>query len=327
MLDYQIKLLEAKIRGVPVTELFGVKKSLNAEQNVLLQGQIKMLKSGYPLDYLLGEIEILGLKLKLNRNVLIPRPETEEWLLEFKNLAKVSKNTVILNSFQNPQQSTTKLEKNKNSLLIDLGCGCGVIGLYLSRFYEQVICVDISSQALEIAKENIELNNINNIELFLSDGLSDSELKGKIEFFCENTLTQAENDFYRLPLDKGLSHSDWGYSFDKKSWTLVANLPYLPIQDKDKQNEHNVKYEPDLALYSGEDGLDLFKKVLCQLEDFETKPQQVVFELDPRNIQKAKNLLENLDYQTNIWSDSGGFERVLIGTLISKSSGEVYEPF
>jgi release factor glutamine methyltransferase len=264
MLDYQIKLLEVKIRGVSVSELFDSKEELSTEQKELLEKQIEMLKSGYPLDYLLGGIEILGLKLKLNENVLIPRPETEEWLLEL-GIGDESK---------------------KKNLLIDLGCGSGIIGLYLNKFFEQVFGVDISPKVLEIARENAKQNQVSNIEFFLSDGFSNDELIIKIEKYC---------------------------IMNKSDWILAANLPYLPNEDKERQMEYRVTHEPDLALYSGDDGLDLFRKILHQLEGFETKPQQVIFELDPRNIRTAKELLEKLDYKTNIWTDSGDFERVLIG--------------
>ena len=339
MLDYQFKLLEAKIRGVKITELFGAKKELNSDQKELLESQIEKLKSGYPLDYLLGEIQILGLKLKLNENVLIPRPETEEWLFEFSQDFELTKypcsnTTVILNSFQDPQQSRTNtmlakhhvktsfchpsrgefsgsIEVSKNhrhpelvsgsptieshspnktnqNLLIDLGCGCGIIGLYLAKFYNKVFSVDISPKALEVAKENAESNNVENIKFFLSDGLSNPEIKIGIEKF--------------------------------NNWTLTANLPYLPQKDKLDEDEHKVKYEPNLALYSGDDGLDLFRKVLNDLESFETMPNQVIFELDPRNINIAKGLLDKLKYKTNIWVDYGNFKRVLIGNFYESSS-------
>jgi release factor glutamine methyltransferase len=267
MIDYQIKLLEAKIKGVSVIELLGQKSELTNEQKELLDKQIEMLKSGYPLDYLLNEIEILGLKLKLNEAVLIPRPETEEWLTELQ----------IGDELKN------------NNLLLDLGCGSGIIGLYLSKFFTQVLAVDISSRALEVAKGNANINKIENIEFFLSDGLSNIVLKDRIQKYCEE---------------------------NKTNWVLVANLPYVPSLDKANEIENKTNYEPDLAIYSGYDGLDLFRQVTEQLKAYETKPQQVIFELDPRNIRLAKILLEGFDYKTNVWIDSGNFERVLIGNIM-----------
>jgi release factor glutamine methyltransferase len=300
VLDYQIKLLEARIRRISVTELFNVKTDLSPQQIELLEKQIEMLKSGYPLDYLLGEVEILGLRLRLNENVLIPRPETEEWLQEFTKNMEVNKNFNILNSILNLdldyflKNHSNKDSKEKsipsilkqNSLLVDLGCGSGIIGLYLSKFFDAVLATDISNKALKIAKVNAKINKKINIGFYQSNGFSNSLVTKRINNFC---------------------------NFKKTSWTLVANLPYLPNEDKDKQEQYKVKYEPDLALYSGNDGLDLFRKVLTELGEFKVKPQQVIFELDPRNIRSAKSLLENMNYETTIWTDSGDFERVLIG--------------
>jgi release factor glutamine methyltransferase len=300
VLDYQIKLLEAKIRGVSVTELFDSKVELGIEQKELLEEQTKMLKSGYPLDYLLGEIEILGLKLKLNEDVLIPRPETEEWLQEFTKNMKNSKNFNVLNSIFNQNlgcfledYSNKNIEEaiplilNQNNLLVDLGCGSGIIGLYLCKFFDAVLSTDISNKALKIAKVNAKINKKINIGFYQSNGLSNLLVTKRINNYCTSKKT---------------------------NWTLVANLPYLPNEDKSKQEQYKLIYEPDLALYSGDDGLNHFRQVLAELEAFEIKPQQVIFELDPRNIRVAKDLLKKLDYKTNFWTDSGGFERVLIGT-------------
>ena len=262
MLDYQIKLLEAKIRGVRVDQLFDTKEGLDTEKTKILNEQIQKLKSGYPLDYLLGEVEILDLKLIVNEEVLIPRPETEEWLFAFDKI----------------------INQTKQNLLVDLGCGSGIIGLYLSKFYNKAYCVDVSPKAIEVTKDNAVLNNIKNIEFYLSDGLSDKLLQKNIQKF--------------------------------KSWTLIANLPYLPQSDKTNSRVFKVEHEPDLALYSGQVGLDLFRKVLVELETFDIMPIEVIFELDPRNIRIAETLLKNLNYKVNIWEDSGGFKRVLIGILL-----------
>ncbi len=302
MLDYQIKLLEAKIRGVKVNELFVIKEGFNTEQKELLESHIAKLESGYPLDYLLGEIQILGLRLKLNENVLIPRPETEEWLLEFGKSklhpqlewgSPTTKNFNQSKKYRHPElvsgspttENGSPIKINQN-LLVDLGCGSGVIGLYLAQYYNQVYALDISPKALEIGKQNAGSNEIKNVKFFLSDGLSSLSFREAVEEFL--LASQA-------------------------NWTLVANLPYLPQKDKLDEDEHKVKHEPDLALYSGDDGLDLFRKVLMELESFNTKPTQVIFELDPRNISIAKGQLENVEYETLIWVDSGGHDRVLIG--------------
>ena len=82
-----------------------------------------------------------------------------------------------------------------------------------------------------------------------------------------------------------------------------------------KQNK--IENEPEIALYSGKDGLDLYTKVLFQIKRLENKPEIVVFELDPRNINTAKNMLKSIGYRTHIWQDKNRLERVLTGSILS----------
>jgi release factor glutamine methyltransferase len=102
-----------------------------------------------------------------------------------------------------------------------------------------------------------------------------------------------------------------------KNLILLANLPYLPDSDRPLKGLHNISYEPDLALFSGSDGLDLFRRLLLELSDLQFQPECLVFELDPRNIRLASELVfKQLRWATycdlQIWSDSNGLDRCLI---------------
>lgn len=179
-----------------------------------------------------------------------------------------------------------KITDGKKLKLIDIGTGSGAIGISLSFYFNEVFLVDISVKALKVAKANSKLNNTVNVSCLKSDLLNS---------FC----FQNNNKFQKKYIDLN-------------STILVANLPYLPNCDEPEINKTNVRYEPKLALYSGEDGLDLFKKLLKQLNDL---PVLSVFELDPRNIRCAKKLLSQLYTKTFIWNDSFGKERLLIGQI------------
>lgn len=165
--------------------------------------------------------------------------------------------------------------------LIDLGTGTGIIGLYLSNIYKKVYLLDIDQKTLEVTKQNIELNQKTNCQTLLIDGLENIEK----------------------------------FTMDSEKWDLIANLPYLPSEDINKAREYKVEHEPAIALYSGKDGLQLFNKVLEQIEKIEKKPQNVVFELDPRNIRQAQLNIDKLNYKTKIWLDQNGLKRVLVGVL------------
>jgi release factor glutamine methyltransferase len=274
MLDYQIKKLEAKVLGLSLEQVLIGVQILSLEQKKELASLVERLKDGYPLDYLLGSVQVLGLDLEINESVLIPRPETEEWLLELTN-GKGSK--------------LDFMKFGSSNLVLDLGTGSGLIGLYLSKYFKQVLAVDISSDALVVASNNAKNNQIENIEFFESDGLLNVHLRKTI-------LAQAVGN----------------------PWVLVANLPYVPESDLEFAKQYGVGFEPKIAIYSGSDGLELYKQILSQIKVFIIQPEKVFFELDPRNILEAQRLLVELGYSTSIWSDSGGFERLLMGKKVTK---------
>lgn len=193
---------------------------------------LTQLRTGYPLDYLLPYTEICGYRLEIREGVLIPRPETEE-------LIEIVRRT-----------------PEKPLLLVDLGCGSGLIGICLSQEFARVICTDVSSRALAITSRNLGRNNVTNVTLHRSDLLT--------------ALPQIASE-----------------------WWLVANLPYVPLADKTQAKTFKTTYEPDLAIYSGTDGLELFRRLVTQLKRLPHPPQRLFFELDPRNIRLAQDELNN----------------------------------
>ena len=165
---------------------------------------------------------------------------------------------------------------DKPPTLVDVGCGSGIIGISLSEAFEQVVMLDISPQALEITQENITLNNTPNAQTYSSDLLE------------------------QLPRPRG-------------EWWLVANLPYVPEIDKQFAREYRTEFEPDLAIYAGPDGLDLFRRLVAQLTQLEHKPRKLFFELDPRNIKEAQAMIsQKLTLSSRIYEDTNGRNRFLV---------------
>lgn len=124
-----------------------VQTVLQAEQIVeesvfqIFQEAWNRLKKHEPIQYILGSTEFFGLRFKVNKNTLIPRPETEElvqWILD--DLKKIN--------------STEKVE------ILDIGTGSGCIAISLKRnsFHTTVSAMDISEKALETARENAEFH-------------------------------------------------------------------------------------------------------------------------------------------------------------------------
>lgn len=113
-------------------------KKLNKSNIKKIISKIKLLKQNMPIQYVIGEVVHKKLKFSLNKNVLIPRPETEELC-----------NWVI---------SST----NKNNRILDIGTGSGFIAIILKKFINdcKVEAWDISKEALKVAKKNAKTNNV-----------------------------------------------------------------------------------------------------------------------------------------------------------------------
>ena len=137
-------------------------KVISEQQEASLQHILEELKTGKPIQYVLGETEFYGLPFKVNPSVLIPRPETEElvdWILiEIRN-------SDLLNDI------------NGNGNILDIGTGSGCIPIAIKKFLPEfnISALDVSKGAIETAKINAELNQTE-IEFIEDDILNPSQL-------------------------------------------------------------------------------------------------------------------------------------------------------
>jgi len=133
-----------------------------------------------PLQYIVGNVEFYGLKLIVNENVLIPRPETE--LLVEK----------IINDS----------DKSNNLKILDIGVGSGNISLSISKNLpnSKVVAIDISKTALYVANQNAEINSLQDrIEFRLFDIMNDNlNSLGKFDLIVSNPPYVSENDYESL---------------------------------------------------------------------------------------------------------------------------------
>jgi release factor glutamine methyltransferase len=256
-LEPKLRKILAQITGTQEA-LLPVTIELTLEQKNKFEVAKQKYLQGVPLDYILERVEIAGLQWRIEPGILIPRPETEQWVSDFLRQNKLWPNSVIL----------------------DLGTGSGFIGLkVLSESKCRVILSDISQQALNCAMENSQINGLDN---------------NRLSFIHSDLL---EN--HKLVESLG------------QDWILLANLPYLPNSDRSLKASNNLTYEPDLALFSGEFGLDLFIRLIDQLDDKALFPQLAYFELDPRNIEQAKTIAQHVFKNIEILLDFNQIPRVL----------------
>ena len=176
---------KAKLKAFPET-------NLSTEQSDKLFTLINELKTGKPIQYILSYTEFYGLKFNVNSSVLIPRPETEElvsWILES-----------IAMPFIN---------------ILDIGTGSGCIAISLKHELPQasVTAIDISTDALETAKQNAVENNT------------------AIDFIEANILNTGN---LSLP-----------HKFD----VIVSNPPYVTETDKKQMHTNVTEFEPHTALF------------------------------------------------------------------------------
>ena len=200
----------------------------------LYKESLKALSENRPIQYVIGSVNFYGLKFKVNENVLIPRFETEELVENIKNY----------------------LEKKNitNPKILDLGCGSGVVGLTLKHFFKDsdVTLVDISDEALEIAKDNAKSLDLD-VNFLKSDW------------------------FKNIPLDK----------YD----VIVSNPPYIKT---DEEIEEIVREnEPPLALYGGKDGLDCYRVILKDINNYLQDDYLIAFEIGYLEGQDLKELIKD----------------------------------
>ena len=203
---------------------------------------LSRLKKEEPIQYIIGETHFLDLCLKVNRHVLIPRPETEElvnWVLDTERSR--SDVSIQLNDL------TTKI--------IDIGTGSGCIAIALAKALPKakVIAIDISEDALTVARENAQKNEV------------------KVEF------TQA--DALNLELEP---------EFD----VIVSNPPYVRELEQKEMKNNVKKYEPKRALFVPDGDPLKFYRAITLFARKSLKPNGLLFfEINQYLPQETKDIL------------------------------------
>ena len=215
------------------------------------------LQQEKPIQYITGEAWFYGLQFEVNENTLIPRPETEE-LVEW-----------ILNSpiIQHPTPIT----------ILDIGTGTGCIPISLKANLPQanVSAIDVSKQALEVAKRNAELNKV------------------EVNFIQTNIL-EVEN---------------LNQHFD----VIVSNPPYVRNLEKQEIKKNVLDYEPHLALFVEDTDALLFYRKIAQLALKNLSPNGLLFfEINQYLGKETVELLENLGFKNiELKKDIYGNDRMI----------------
>ena len=212
--------------------LINLDEKINSKDIFSFKKLIERRSSKEPLAYILKEKEFWSKKFEVNESTLVPRPETE---LMLEKLIKIYK------------------DKKINLLDIGTGSGCILISL-LSEFKNSIgVGIDISTEALKIAKKNAKKHKINN----------------KI-FFYNKSFTEI---------------------YDRKFDLIVSNPPYLLTKDIRNLQEDIKRFEPLIALDGGNDGLDVIKKVIYKAKNILKFDGMLALEIGNGQFRKVSNIL------------------------------------
>lgn len=227
------------------------------ECEILLEKAKFRTQKRLPIQYIIGEADFMGEKFIVNQSVLIPRDETE--LL-------VRKSIEIIN-------------KNDFKKVLDIGTGSGCIACMTAKLTNaQVIGVDISTDALQIA-----LDNSSRLGLF-------------------NRAIFRKSDIFSNVRD------------NEKFDMIISNPPYIPIKEKN-QLQIEVQFEPDLALFAkDENGIEFYEKIIVNSADFLNDNGYLIFELGFGQADLVKKIMvKNKFKNIEIEKDLAYIERVIWG--------------
>ena len=261
-------VLETRFGLTQVDICMGRERTFSLEERRNLENIVKRLSQKEPVQYVLGQADFCGRTFSVAPGVLVPRPETEEltkWII------------------RDEKESGFSLP-----CILDIGTGSGCIAITLSQELPQaqVSAIDISPQALAIARENAE------------------RLGAAVDFRHQDILDSPS---------KGQDSPLWDI--------IVSNPPYIPHGDIPGL-DHSVKdYEPHLALDGGEDGLDFYRAISEKWKAALAPGGRLYFEV---GIGQADAVLRIMRAQgfgdIQVVKDHNDIPRVVFGTLC----GEVY---
>lgn len=236
-----------------IQRLTDLNKTLPSVDYQLIADSTSRLLKHEPVQQVVGFAEFLGRQFQVTKDTLIPRPETEE--------------LVELIIIENRKASPKILD-------VGTGSGCIAISLQLGIMNSLVTGIDISSNAIEVAKKNA------------------------------STLFSTA----RFELLDIIKNSPKG-TFD----IIVSNPPYIPESDKLDMSPNVLKYEPEVALFVPDSDALLFYRRIAELAKESLTPEGILyFEIHESFGRETKEVLEKIGYQNiTIIQDLNGKDRMV----------------
>lgn len=249
-----------------IDKYLGIRRIQGTQEDVVLheskqekfEDALDRLKKNEPIQYILGEVDFFGRPFKVNSNVHVPRPETEtmvKWVKEdFPELQK---------------------EKESKLTLLDIGTGCGLLPITLGKELPiETTAVDLSEKALDVARENAEIN------------------KAHVEFIQGDVLK-----WEKLP---------------KQFDIIVSNPPYVLEKSKKDVQRKILDYEPPVALYVKDEDPMIFNRKIAELAKESLSPKGVVYvEINKYLRSETAKVFAANGFKTEIRKDIFGSDRTV----------------
>jgi len=243
------EMLLSFVLGLQRIELYiNFDRPVTADKLKVLHELVKRGGEHEPVAYLIGRTEFYSLEIKVNRDCLIPRPETEllaERAIEFLR------------------------KRNGKQYICDLCTGSGCVAVAIAKGVKDVgiIATDICDAALSVAAENV----------------THHDLAGQIKLLCGDLFA---------PIIEGLDET----RFD----LIVSNPPYISTSEYETLDKNVKEYEPKKALHAGEEGLDVYRRIIEQADSHLKDNGALMLEIGYAQGQAIRNLLEEAGHFSQI---------------------------
>jgi release factor glutamine methyltransferase len=254
----QTELLLAHLLKMPRMKLYlNFDRVLTTTETDALRELIKRRGQREPLQHITGSTSFCGFEIAVNRHALVPRPETE--LLAESGWQFLS----TLNS----QPST----------VLDFGTGSGCIAIALAAKCPnaKIIALDISADALALAKENAMRNNVvERIEFLQGDGFAALQIVGQA-----SSVSGAEikmTGWKPVPL------------YD----LIISNPPYIPSAEIETLQPEVRNFDPRGALDGGADGLEFYRMLAAQVKSFLKPNGKIMVEFGDGQAEAIRKIFE-----------------------------------
>ncbi|MBS1626687.1 MAG: peptide chain release factor N(5)-glutamine methyltransferase [Bacteroidetes bacterium] len=240
-----------------IDRLINKQATLNEIQIKKLTSITNQLLQHKPIQYILNECWFAGMKLYVDENVLIPRPETEElanWIIE------------------EYKTNTTPL------IVIDIGTGSGCIPISIKKSLPilNIHAIDVSNEALVVAKKNASIQNTN------------------IHFKQNNFLDETNwNEFPKFDI-------------------IVSNPPYIAIEEKNNIPKNVMEYEPHVALFApSTNALIFYEKIVAFATTHLNNNGKIFVEINEALGKEVVTMFQQHSFNCELKKDLQGKDRMI----------------